>query len=592
MILGKISGKITTNNFSFLIEKETQKFEFVQVMHRVYDWVLCQVMEIERTEKDIAKCVVIGYKDKKGRIKPLRIPFDHDAEVMKAEDEFIKSVIALEDSEKGAFVGRIEGKNIDVILDLKKLLTKHVAILAKSGAGKSYSSGVLVEEIIDKNVPLLIIDPHGEYSSLRYSNDDEKDLLAEFNLKPENFRNKIQEYGDTRLNPSLRPLKLNNNLSSTEIVHLIPGKLSNSQLGLLYAAIKHLDTINFTNVLYELDKEENNVKWTLINNLEYLNNLDIFTDSYSPYNELIQPGRCSIINLKGISPDVQEIIVYKLVKDLFELRKKEKIPPFFCVLEEAHNYAPERSFGETRASKILRTVASEGRKFGLGLCIISQRPARVDKSVLSQCTTQIILKVTNPNDLKAITSSVEGITSESENEIKNLTIGSAMITGITDMPLFVNIRPRKTKHGGHAVDILDQNTDDKFFEKVEEFSEKELLPIIKPKITEKDMMLMSEKEIKRIERTLVPCYLFICKENRNEFSLLIERKTGSIVVDIDSFISKKIPQLDSLSIDEIKLLQNAFKMKSFTKQDMIKKTSFDMEKPFDDLIKKKTFCKR
>ena len=136
MILGKIFNKITTNKFQFLVEKETKKFEFVQVLHKVYDYVLCQVVEIERTDKDIAKCIVIGYKDDKDRIKPIRIPFDQNSEVLKAEDEFIKSVIELEDTEKGAFIGKLEGKNIDVHLDLKKLLTKHVAILAKSGAGK------------------------------------------------------------------------------------------------------------------------------------------------------------------------------------------------------------------------------------------------------------------------------------------------------------------------------------------------------------------------------------------------------------------------------------------------------------------------
>ena len=150
MILGKIFGKITTNKFQFLVEKETRKFEFVQVLHKVYDYVLCQVVEIERTDKDIAKCIVIGYKDDKNRIKPIRIPFDQNSEVLKAEDSFIKSVIKLEDTEKGAFIGRLEGKNIDVHLDLKKLLTKHVAILAKSGAGKSYTVGVLIEEIITR----------------------------------------------------------------------------------------------------------------------------------------------------------------------------------------------------------------------------------------------------------------------------------------------------------------------------------------------------------------------------------------------------------------------------------------------------------
>src|SRR3989339_1348947 len=88
------------------------------------------------------------------------------------------------------------------------------------------------------------------------------------------------------------------------------------------------------------------------------------------------------------------------------------------------------------------------------MAVITQRPARVDKTILSQCTTQAILKITNPNDLKSISSSVEGITAETESEIINLHIGTAMIVGVADMPLFVQIRPRKTKHGGESIDVV------------------------------------------------------------------------------------------------------------------------------------------
>ncbi len=568
MILGHIFGKITTTDFQFIVEKETRKFEFVQVMHKVYDWVLCQVMEIERTDKDVARCTVIGYKDDKGRIKSIRIPFDQNSEVLRAEDDFVRSVIALPQTEKGAYVGKLEGKDIDIYLDLTKLLTKHVIVLAKSGSGKSYTTGVLVEEIIGKNVPIVIIDPHGEYSSLKHANTEEKENLTKFGLVPKAFSN-VQEFGDPSLNPSLRPLKLNSELTPAEIIQLIPGKLSNTQLGILYSAIKHLDKINFTNVLFALDKEENTAKWTLINNLEYLKNLDIFTDSYSPYNELVQPGKCTVINLKGMNPDVTEILLYKLLKDLFELRKKDKVPPFFCVIEEAHNFCPERSFGEARCSKILRTVASEGRKFGLGLCLITQRPARIDKSVVSQCTTQIILKVTNPSDLKAIASSVEGITAESESEIKNLPIGSALITGIADMPLFVNIRPRLTQHGGHAVEMLEQN-EGKFFDKLTEFEEKKMIPLVKPKMSPKDIELMSEKKVSKVETVLIPAYMFLCSEKGMEFNLLCEMENGEIVTDIETMRTKRLPELAGLSKDQIKVLHQAFKLGTFTEEDMAK----------------------
>jgi uncharacterized protein len=566
MLLGKITGKITTSRFEFTIENETRKFEFVQVMHKVYEYVLCQVVEIERTDKDLAKCIVIGYKDE-GFIKPIRIPFDHDAEVLRAEDGFIKEIISLASS-KGAYIGRLEGKDIRVTLDLVKILTKHVAILAKSGAGKSYSVGVLIEEVLENKVPVLIIDPHGEYGTLSRANDEEKAKLKEFGLKPKGFK-VVKEYGDSKINPELIPLRLNNNLSAAEITALLPGKISNTQMGLLYAALKHLDKVNFTNVLLELEKEENNSKWAIINNLEYINNLQIFDESYTSYNELVHPGRCTIINLKGIPPDVQEMIVYKLMKDLFEERKQEKIPPFFTVIEEAHNYCPERSFGETKCSKILRTVASEGRKFGLGLCVVSQRPARVDKSVLSQCTTQIILKVTNPNDLKAISNSVEGLTAESEDEIKNLAIGSALITGIVDMPLFVTIRPRLSAHGGHAAEMIDSHEENSdFFDKAKEYENLDMVPLIIPKTSEKDLKLMSGKE--KVSRVLVPATMFLCQE-KEEYHILMESENGEVLVDIETFKTKRLPKLETLSQTELKLLHTAFQLKEFTEIDLLKK---------------------
>jgi len=562
MILGHITGKITTTHFTFEIDHETKKFEFVQIYHKLYNYVLCQVIEIERNSKDIAKCVILGRIDEKGNIKGIRVPFDNNAEVFKAENSLIKKIIQL-DSKKdaSAFLGKLDGRNINVYLQLQKLLTKHVAVLAKSGAGKSYCVGVLIEEIINKKIPLLIVDPHGEYSSLRFPNDAtrEIDTLKELGLTPQGF--KIKEYGDTKVNPDVIPLRLNNKLTNNEIIHLLP-KLSSNQQSLLYGAIKELDEINFTNLLLTLDREENNAKWGIINIISHLKDMELFSQNFTPYQELVKPGSCSVINLKGISPDAQEIIIYKLLKDLFELRKKNIVAPFFLVLEEAHNYCPERNFGETKASKIIRTIASEGRKFGLGLCLVSQRPARVDKSVLSQCTTQIIMKVTNPNDLKAITNSVEGITSESINEIQSLPIGTALVTGIVDIPLFVNIRPRMSKHGGSAVDLL--NIDDKFFEKVQEFTDKEMLSIIQPKTTIKDVILMSDSNVENVKVILVPGYQVVCKgKNEEEFNILIDRDKGELIVDLEEFITKKLPDLSIFDDNIIAALKQAHKLKSF-----------------------------
>jgi hypothetical protein len=140
---------------------------------------------------------------------------------------------------------------------------------------------------------------------------------------------------------------------------------------------------------------------------------------------------------------------YMLAKKLFDLRKKNRIPPFIMVIEEAHNFTPEKGFGQAISNPIMRKIASEGRKFGLGIGVISQRPARIDKNVLSQANTQFILRVTNPNDLKAISKSFEGVTSEVEDMIKSLPPGVAFLLG-NDYPVMTDVRLRKSMHGGET----------------------------------------------------------------------------------------------------------------------------------------------
>ena len=578
MILGKITGKVNTKEFKFEVEKETKKFEYVQVYHKAYDYILCQIVEIEKkTDKTIAYCTIIGYKED-GKIKKPRIPFDPGTEVLKAEDDFIKEVIQLSDDSEGALIGKLDGKDIDVEIDLNRILTKHMAVLAKSGSGKSYSVGVLLEEMISREIPVLVIDPHGEYSSLKQKNTDEDELqkLAEFDLEPEGFN--VEEYGDPDIKDGVTPLKLSNDLTTEEIVHMLPGNLTNTQLSLLYSSLKSLDSPGFDNLQLALETEESKSKWSVIRMVEFLRKQDIFSDAAPDYEDMIQPGKCSILNLRGIDPEVQEIIVYKITKDLFEMRKKNQIAPFFLVVEEAHNYCPERSFGETKSSKIFRTMASEGRKFGLGLCVVSQRPARVDKSVLSQCSTQFILKVTNPNDLKAISNSVEGITSSTSDEIQNLTIGTAMITGITEVPLFVDVRARKSMHGGTAEELVQEDKD--FEDNAKDFAEKERLPCIKPFASLEDYALMNDIEQEDVKKTLIPCKYVTC-ENDEEFKILLEGIEGRLVTDKEEFETKIIPDMSSLAEDDVTYLKKLFVEKTMgydAKFDGLKQKGYLREK--------------
>jgi hypothetical protein len=414
-------------------------------------------------ERLTATVHVIGYKDAQGRVVVPRTPFAAGSTVRLADEGLVSSILGLEGGAKGgAYIGHVKGSSIPVHLNMNMLAQKHLSVLAKTGAGKSYTVGVILEEFLNHKVPLVILDPHGEYSSLKNPNMEERELdaMVKFGVKPKQFQSQIQEYAiDTQLNPGADRLHLEGlNLEAREIVDILPTKLSGGQVGVLYQAVKDVQqqpSYTLRDVMDMVALNKSNAKWNVLNALEALEATGLFHIKGTPVKHLVRPGKCTIINLKGVGPDVQEVVAARLAAMLWTARKKNQIPPHILVVEEAHNFCPERGVGNAVSGPILRTVASEGRKFGMGLVIVSQRPAKIDKNVLSQCNTQVVLKVTNPNDLKAIVSSVEGITSETADEVQRLNVGTCLVAGggLTQ-PVLVDIRPRLTRHGGASIDVV------------------------------------------------------------------------------------------------------------------------------------------
>ncbi|MBN2101515.1 MAG: ATP-binding protein [Candidatus Aenigmarchaeota archaeon] len=451
MLLGKISGRVTTAGFSFDAEARVKKMQYVTVKDSEGHWVLGYIDSLVRYGTEtVAKVVVIGYRDSRGFLKTPNAPFSPDTPIFAADSEMIKNTIGLK--EDGAYIGLLDDYDIKVLLPIKHLITKHVSVLAKTGAGKSYAAGVLIEELAENKVPAVIIDPHGEYSAMveKNSNQKEVELMDRFSIEPKGYEEQVQVYS---ISDQANQLKLNSKLTMSELLDILPRRPSASQQGLLYNALSKFKSKDFTirDIIDEVNENDVKYKWGLLSLLGSIDETKLFSPVYTKMTEIVQKGKITIIDLKNAKPEIQGMVVMKLTEELFRARKKETIPPFFLVVEEAHNFCPERGFGEVPSSRVLRTIAAEGRKFGMGLCIISQRPAKVDKNVLSQCNTQIILKVTNPNDLKAIIDSVEGVGGTTKEQIKELPIGQAMVVGITDQPLVVSIRIKRSEHGGESI---------------------------------------------------------------------------------------------------------------------------------------------
>ena len=161
----------------------------------------------------------------------------------------------------------------------------------------------------------------------------------------------------------------------------------------------------------------------------------------------VKPGHMLILDLSDIdSLRKKQILVSMLARRLFRLRKKEKIPPYLLLIEEAHNFASQRQESDAVSRSIIETVAREGRKFGASLCLVSQRPVNLSTTALSQCNTHIILRVTNPNDLDHIQMSSEGIDSRTAKSITGLKVGEAIVVGAAvNYPVFVKVRDRKSE---------------------------------------------------------------------------------------------------------------------------------------------------
>ncbi len=478
--VGRIFGDVGLGQFQLSLTLPVERGDYLTVDDELHGPVLCQLDDLHRKsdlsldrarqlipsqeatvqETLLGTARIIGYRDGQGLVKLPTIPFRSGAHVFRAEEPLIASVLGLTHKlDAGAYVGLLRNHRLRVELDINQLVQRHVSVLAKTGGGKSYLLGVLIEELLRHKVTCLIIDPHGEYGSLRIPA-EKNGVPARFGVESQGFGRQVQEYSpDPTLNPSAKPLTFSlRHIDPRDLLVFMGLTNVKTYLAPLKQIIEAVETSRPDYTMKDLVRAADSLEGAagdqLRERLEYLEQTKLLAPQGTSLNDLVQKGQATLVNLRGVAPDVQELVVARIATTLFENRKKGRIPPLFLVVEEAHNFAPQQ--GTATCSRILKNIASEGRKFGLGLCVVTQRAARIDKSVLSQCNTQLILQVTNPLDLKAIAQSIEGLTAGMTEMIQSLPVGVALVTGGGyHTPLFCEVRPRATRHGGESVRIVE-----------------------------------------------------------------------------------------------------------------------------------------
>jgi uncharacterized protein len=422
---------------------------------------------VKEWEYTLASCKALGVFTPNG-IERVSFPPAPGHEVVEVDSVTLNKFLGL-DQEKGIDLGMVQQHNLKARFNMTKMIQKHLAILAISGAGKSYTTAVLLEELLSRTievgrVAIFMIDNHGEYVSL------EKEPLFDGQVK-------VYNVPEIKINVS--------HMSARSFAALLP-QMSSVQVRVLGRVIIELrqkfkggESYGIEDITGAIDIDE---KMTAVTKdalkgwLRELVSMDLFAKADNPVPEtLLEQGKMIIFNLnEEMSLQKKQLIVDYFSRRLFDLRRQKLCPPYLEVIEEAHNFCPEKTKQEFAISrKIIETLAREGRKFYANLCLISQRPVQLSTTALSQCNTQIIMRVTNPYDLDHIKRSAEAISGGTMDIISGLRVGEALVIGeAAKYPTFIKVRKRKTSEShGKSLETYAQEFEKEKGEPVAEGSE-------------------------------------------------------------------------------------------------------------------------
>ncbi|MGQ4833334.1 MAG: ATP-binding protein [Candidatus Asgardarchaeia archaeon] len=424
-LVGVITDIIKTNRYFSQIESVAE-FELSGEALR-------SLFPLEMWEYTLIRVRPLGYYyNNKKTVERCDSPPSPGDKVYIASEETLINFLGL--NKKGIVLGTLIGHNYTVAFDLNKFVRKHIAVLAMSGAGKSYTVSVILEELLkrkpqDGRIVPIVFDVHGEYTHF-------------YNV-PE-FKEKVNVIQGSEI--QFATSYLDRYLIST----MLP-QLSEIQLRELMRVISEIryknQQFNLNEVILHIKQSKINprTKEAILGWLYILEETHFFGIAENPiWEKTIIPGKLIVINLSDIiSLYKKQLIVTYVLYRLFHLRRRNVIPPVIAVLEEAHQFCPEIRREEAISKGIIETIAREGRKFYFSLCLISQRPVRLSTTALSQCNTNIILRITNPYDLQHIGSSSEHIDKQTLETISSLTVGEALITGeVVRFPVFIKVRTR------------------------------------------------------------------------------------------------------------------------------------------------------
>lgn len=471
MTVGYCVGEISLSELTFISDKMPQVGEYVTVEYdgkkvlgmvenlvRGNDALNIDLHDVEAIQT-IAR---IGGNDYyiKGKVKLLgdvndnlrlpRTPALPGTPIKLADREILNKVFNVKNPIRlGTLVNQ---SDIEVNVEANPILNRHLAVLAMTGAGKSNTVAVLMDQLLSYNVPIFVFDMHGEYRDADFPNGEVNVIRPKINPTYMSI-SEIKKLVNIPNNAYIqeRHFRQAFNKAKKEITEGTEHtyKLLDAMYDILYVKSQEEGS----------DKQIVDVMNKIEDSKDKYNNL--FDNNMSNILSSIKIGHVNVLDLSQADESVSEVLVSHIMRNALQRRKnaihgssdKTLDHPVFFIIEEAHILAPNKR--DSQSKYWIQRVAREGRKFGLGLCLVSQSPKTVDHDALSQMNNMIILRLVEPEDQRHVQSASESLSKDLINQLPSLNVGEAIVLGLmSKVPTLVKIDEFKGRRTGGDLDIV------------------------------------------------------------------------------------------------------------------------------------------
>jgi len=312
-------------------------------------------------------------------------------------------------------------KDIRAGIYVDAMLGKHFALLGSTGTGKSTSAALILHRICEAapNGHIVMIDPHGEYSAaFRHTGQ----ILDVSNLNMPYWLMNFDEHCEVLLTSAGNERQVDQDILAKCLLHARSKNRLAEHLGKITvdSPIPYLLSdlsAHLQDEMGKLDKATSSAPYMRIKSkleelkadprYQFMFSGMLVGDTMAEFIGKVfrMPGDgkpISIIDVSGVPSDITSTVVAVLSRLVFDFAiwgREENTRPILLVCEEAHRYVPnEKNSDGSSVATILSRIAKEGRKYGISLGLITQRPSDLAEGVLSQCGTIISMRLNNDRD--------------------------------------------------------------------------------------------------------------------------------------------------------------------------------------------------